>query len=210
MHYNRALLPSMLLYSGLTMLKICIFCGSNTGKDDHYIDATRTLVRALAAAQVKIIFGGGKVGLMGVVAEAALAAGAHITGVTPRRLLEHELVHEGLTELRVCDSMHERKVDMTRLADAFIVLPGGMGTYDELFEVLTLNQLGVHEKPVALYNIGGYYDRLMTFLDHAVNEQFVRAEHRDMLIVEHEPAALLRLLQDWRMPQVSKWMTNRR
>jgi len=192
------------------MINICIFCGSNTGKDGRYVEATRTLVRALADARLKIIFGGGKVGLMGVVAETALAAGAHVTGVTPRRLLEHELVHEGLTELRVCDSMHERKVDMTRLADAFIVLPGGMGTYDELFEVLTLNQLGVHEKPVALYNIDGYYDRLMHFLGHAVEEGFVRAEHRDMIIVEHEPAALLRRLQEWRMPQVSKWMNNNR
>lgn len=192
------------------MINICIFCGSNTGKDGRYVEATRTLVRALADARLKIIFGGGRVGLMGVVAESALAAGAHITGVTPRRLLEHELVHEGLTELRVCDSMHERKVDMTRLADAFIVLPGGMGTYDELFEVLTLNQLGVHEKPVALYNIDGYYDRLMHFLGHAVEEGFVRAEHRDMIIVEHEPAALLRRLQEWRMPQVSKWMNNNR
>ncbi len=135
---------------------ICIFCGSNTGKNEVYAEATRTLVRTLAAAGIKIVFGGGKVGLMGVVAETAIAAKAHVIGVTPRRLLEHEVVHTGLTELLVADSMHERKVMMTKMADAFIVLPGGMGTLDETFEVLTLTQLGVHRKACGLLNVAGF------------------------------------------------------
>ncbi|MBY0270904.1 MAG: TIGR00730 family Rossman fold protein [Burkholderiales bacterium] len=185
---------------------VCIFCGSNTGRDAVYAEATRTLVRTLAAAGIKIIFGGGKVGLMGVVAEAAIAARAHVVGVTPRRLLEHEVVHKGLTELHVVDSMHERKVLMTRLSDAFIVLPGGMGTLDETFEVLTLTQLGVHRKACGLLNVAGFYDRLVDFLDHAVDERFIRAEHRGMIVVETDPLRLLDRLGNWTMPEVSKWM----
>lgn len=185
---------------------VCIFCGSNTGRDAVYAAATRTLVRTLAAAGIKIIFGGGRVGLMGVVAEAAIAARAHVVGVTPRRLLEHEVVHKGLTELHVVDSMHERKVLMTRLSDAFIVLPGGMGTLDETFEVLTLTQLGVHRKACGMLNVAGFYDRLVDFLDHAVDERFVRAEHRGMIVVETDPLRLLDRLGNWTMPEVSKWM----
>lgn len=185
---------------------ICIFCGSNTGSNEVYAEVTRGLVRRLAAAGIKIVFGGGKVGLMGVVAEAAIAAGAHVVGVTPRRLLEHEVVHNGLSELHVVDSMHERKVMMTRMADAFIVLPGGMGTLDETFEVLTLTQLGVHRKACGLLNIAGFYDRLVNFLDHAVAERFIRQEHRDMVVMDEDPQRLLERLQGWTMPEVSKWM----
>ncbi len=188
------------------MKTICIFCGSNTGKDAVYADATRALVQAIAAAGYRIVFGGGKVGLMGVVAEAALAAGIYVIGVTPRRLLEHEVVHTGLSELHVADSMHERKVMMSTKADAFIVLPGGFGTYDEMFEVMTLTQLGVHDKPLGLLNTAGFYSPLMKFLDHAVEERFVRAEHRDMLVVDDDPARLLQRLAQWTKPQVSKWM----
>ncbi|MGE0559369.1 MAG: TIGR00730 family Rossman fold protein, partial [Burkholderiales bacterium] len=159
------------------MNNICIFCGSNTGRGDAYADAARAMVRTIAAAGHRIVFGGGKVGLMGVVAEAAIASGAYVIGVTPRRLLEHEVVHTGLSELHVADSMHERKVMMASRADAFIVLPGGMGTFDEMFEILTLTQLGVHEKPCGLLNVNGFYAPLMAFLDRAVEERFVRAEH---------------------------------
>lgn len=185
---------------------ICIFCGSNTGGNEVYAEVARGLVRRLAAADIRIVFGGGKVGLMGVVAEAAIAAGAHVVGVTPRRLLEHEVVHKGLSELHVVDSMHERKVMMTRMADAFIVLPGGMGTLDETFEVLTLTQLGVHRKACGLLNIAGFYDRLVNFLDHAVAERFIRQEHRDMVVMDDDPQRLLERLQNWTMPEVSKWM----
>ena len=190
----------------MSIQTVCIFCGSNTGKNEVYAEATRTLVRTLAAAGIKIVFGGGKVGLMGVVAETAIAAKAHVIGVTPRRLLEHEVVHTGLTELLVADSMHERKVMMSKMADAFIVLPGGMGTLDETFEVLTLTQLGVHRKACGLLNIAGFYDRLVDFLDHAVDERFIRAEHRGMIVMETDPARLLDGLRNWTMPEVSKWM----
>lgn len=190
----------------MSIRSICIFCGSNPGRETVYADTTRAMVRLLAAAGIKIVFGGGKVGLMGVVAEAALESGAYVIGVTPRRLLEHEVVHKGLTELHVADSMHERKVMMTRIADAFIVLPGGMGTLDEMFEVLTLTQLGVHHKPCGLLDINGFFRQLGGFLDHAVAERFIRAEHRDMIIVEQQPQLLLQRLQQWTMPEVSKWM----
>ncbi len=185
---------------------VCIFCGSNTGRNEVYADATRALVRILADADIRIVFGGGKVGLMGVVAEAAIAAKAHVVGITPRRLLEHEVVHKGLSELHVIESMHERKVMMTQMADAFIVLPGGMGTLDETFEVLTLTQLGVHRKACGLLNVAGFYDRLVDFLDHAVAERFIRAEHRGMIMVETDPQRLIEGLQNWTMPEVSKWM----
>lgn len=188
------------------MNNICIFCGSNTGKGAAYVDAARAMVRTIAAAGHRIVFGGGKVGLMGVVAETALASGAYVIGVTPRRLLEHEVVHTGLSELHVADSMHERKVMMASKADAFVVLPGGMGTFDEMFEILTLTQLGVHEKPCGLLNVSGFYSPLMAFLDRAVEERFVRAEHRDMIVVDDDPAQLLQRLESWKLPHVSKWM----
>ena len=192
-----------------TLRSICIFCGSNTGRGDIYAQAARDLVHAIATAGFRIVFGGGKVGLMGVVAETAIAAGAYVIGVTPRRLLEHEVVHTGLTELHIAESMHERKVMMARMADAFIVLPGGMGTLDEMFETLTLTQLGVHRKACGLLNIAGFYDLLMGFLDHLVDERFIRAEHRDMIIVDDDPARMIARLQAWSLPQVSKWMDRR-
>ena len=188
------------------MQSVCIFCGSNTGREAAYAEATRALVRALAAAGIRIVYGGGNIGLMGVVGQAALEAGAHVVGVTPRKLLEREVVHTGLTELHVVDSMHERKVMMAEISDAFIALPGGMGTLDEIFEMITLNQLGMQRKPCGLYNISGFYDGLCDFLDHAVAERFIRAEHRDMIVVADEPGPMIRRLQDWTMPEVSKWM----
>lgn len=185
---------------------VCIFCGSNAGASPAYADAARRLVHAIAARGLRIVFGGGNVGLMGVVAVTAVETGTHVIGVTPRRLLEREMVHTGLSELHVLDSMHERKVLMTKLADAFVVLPGGMGTLDELFEVVTLTQLGVHEKPCGLLDAGGYFRQLRAFLDHAVEQRFINAAHRDMILVDEDPEALLQRMQDWKMPQVSKWM----
>lgn len=188
------------------MKSICIFCGSNPGKGTVYADATRAMVRAIASAGIRIVFGGGKVGLMGVVAETAIEAQAYVIGVTPRRLLEHEVVHTGLTELHVADSVHERKVMMAKMADAFIVLPGGMGTLDEMFEMLTLTQLGVHRKACGLLNVAGFYDRLTGFLDHMVDERFVQPEHRDMIIVDNDPLRMIERLRTWTLPEVSKWM----
>ena len=188
------------------MKSICVFCGSNPGKGTAYIEATRAMVRIIAAAGLKIVFGGGKVGLMGVVAETAIEAGAYVIGVSPRRLLEHEVVHTGLTELHIAESMHERKVMMSKLSDAFIVLPGGMGTMDEMFEILTLTQLGVQRKACGLLDVNGFFKPLEVFLDHVVTERFVRPEHRDMIIVDEDPARLLGRVQAWSMPEVSKWM----
>lgn len=188
------------------MQSVCIFCGSNTGREAVYAEATRTLVKALAAAGIRIVYGGGNIGLMGVVGQAALEAGAHVIGVTPRKLLEREVVHTGLTELHVVDSMHERKVMMAEISDAFIALPGGMGTLDEIFEMITLNQLGMQRKACGLYNIAGFYDGLCDFLDHAVAERFIHAGHRDMIVVADEPAPMIDRLREWKMPEVSKWM----
>jgi len=191
------------------MKSICIFCGSNSGRGTAYADATRAMVRAIGDAGLDVVFGGGNIGLMGVVAEAALAAGVHVTGVTPRRLLEREMVHTGLTELHVVESMHERKVMMADMADAFIALPGGMGTLDELFEMVTLVQLGVQRKPCGLLNVDGYFDHLRAFLDHAVEERFVNPAHRDMIVIADDPARMVEGLRNWTLPQTSKWLDSK-
>jgi uncharacterized protein (TIGR00730 family) len=185
---------------------VCVFCGSNTGAGEAYADAARALALAVAGRGLKLVYGGGSIGLMGVLGQAALDAGGHVIGVTPRRLLEREVVHKGLTELRVVETMHERKALMAELSDGFIALPGGLGTLDELFEVLTWTQLGIHLKPCALLDVDGYFERLAAFLDHAVERRFVKAEHRSMLIMERDPASLLDRLSSLRLPEVSKWM----
>jgi hypothetical protein len=188
------------------MKNICIFCGSNTGEGASYIEAAQAMVRAIADAGMGIVFGGGNIGLMGVVAEAGLAAGVRVIGVTPRRLLEREMVHTGLTELHVVESMHERKVMMAELSDAFIALPGGMGTLDEFFEMVTLNQLGVQSKPCGLLNVKGYFEHLHAFLGHAVAERFVNPAHRDMIVLDDDPRRMIEKMRNWTMPQTSKWM----
>ena len=188
------------------MRSICVFCGSNAGRSAVYADAARALACAIAAQGLTLVYGGGNIGLMGVLAETALAAGGRVIGVTPRRLLEKEVVHRGLTELRVVESMHERKALMAELSDAFIALPGGLGTFEETFEVLTWTQLGFHRKPCGLLNVAGFYDRLTAFLDHAVAERFLKAEHRDMVLVGSDPEALIARLGSYRLPEVSKWI----
>ncbi len=188
------------------MNNICIFCGSNTGRGEAYAEATRAMVRAIAGAGIGIVYGGGNIGLMGVVAEAALDAGVRVTGVTPRRLLEREMVHTGLSALHVVDSMHARKVMMAELSDAFIALPGGMGTLDEFFEMVTLIQLGEQQKPCGLLNVAGYFDRLRGFIDHAVEERFVNPAHRDMIVIDEDPAGMITRLRGWTLPQTSKWL----
>jgi len=185
---------------------VCVFCGSNTGKAEIYSKAARALAEALARHGLRLVYGGGSVGLMGVLGETALAAGAHVIGVTPRRLLDRELVHEGLTELHVVETMNERKALMAELSDAFIALPGGMGTLDEMFEMLTWNQLGFHRKPCGLLDAGDYFRQLMAFLDHAVTERFVTPEHRSMVIVEQDTDLLLARLASERPPEASKWL----
>jgi len=188
------------------MNNICIFCGSNSGRGEAYAESARAMVEAIGEAGLGIVFGGGNIGLMGVIAEAALAQGVRAVGITPRRLLEREVVHTGLNELHVVESMHERKALMRAQSDAFIALPGGLGTLDELFEVAALTQLGEHHKPCGLLNTSGYFDGLRGFLDHAVAERFVTPVHRDLLVVESDPRRLIAGLRAWKPAQSSKWM----
>lgn len=191
------------------MKSVCVFCGSNTGKGEVYSAAARALAEAVARRGARLVYGGGSIGLMGVLGEAGLAAGGQVVGVTPRRLLERELVHKGLTELHVVESMTERKALMADLSDAFVALPGGMGTLDELFEMLTWNQLGLQRKPCGLLDAGSYFEQLMAFLDHAVAERFMTPEHRSMLMVERDAGKLLERLASELPPEVSKWMDPR-
>ena len=188
------------------MRSVCVFCGSNAGASGGYAAATRALARAIAGRGMRLVYGGGSIGLMGVLGEEALAAGGHVIGVTPRRLVEKELVRNSLSELRVVETMQERKSLMAELSDGFIALPGGFGTLDELFEMLTWTQLGYHRKPCALLDVEGYFERLIAFLDHSVEQRFVTAAHRAMLIVERDPDALLDRLAAERPPESSKWM----
>ena len=165
------------------MRRICVFCGASAGARPEYRDAARAAGRAIAEAGRTVVYGGGRVGLMGVLADAALEAGGEVIGVIPRALSSSEIAHGGLTELRVVGSMHERKATMERLSDGFLAMPGGFGTLDELFEILTWAQLGLHAKPVCLLNVCGYYDGLLNMLKHAVSERFVRREHLAALLV---------------------------
>lgn len=171
--------------------RVCVYCGSRPGRRPSYADAARQLGALLADAGIGLVTGGGRVGLMGVVADAVLEAGGEAIGVIPQALLDREVGHEGLTELHVVRSMHERKAAMAELADAFVALPGGLGTLEEISEALTWAQLGIHAKPCGLLDVDGYYAPLARFLDHTVDEGFVLAERRAALVVAAEPAALL-------------------
>ncbi|MBK7662982.1 MAG: TIGR00730 family Rossman fold protein [Sterolibacteriaceae bacterium] len=188
------------------MRRICVFCGSQVGGHPLYAAAATAVGTLLALRSIGLVYGGGKVGLMGVVADAALAAGGEVIGVIPERLMNRELGHGGVTDLRVVDSMHERKAMMSDLSDAFIALPGGYGTFEEFFEVVTWMQLGIHAKPCGLLNVGGYYDMLLALLDHAAGESFIRPQHRGLVLVDTEPAMLLQQLLDYRTPQIEKWL----
>lgn len=172
-------------------MNVCVFCGSAAGRLPRYAEAAREIARLLAQRGCRIIFGGGKVGLMGVMAEAAFAAGAYVIGISTKLQEEKEIIYRGISELHVVETIHERKVMMTGLADAVLVLPGGYGTLDELFEVLTLQQLRIHDKPCGLFNINGYFDALIAYLDHATAEGFLPPAYRSMLAVDADARALL-------------------
>lgn len=169
--------------------RAAVFCGSNAGVDPVHREAAATLGRLLAAHGVGVVYGGASIGLMGALADACLAAGGEVIGVIPRHLAVREVAHEGLQDLRVVETMHERKALMAGLSEAFIVLPGGFGTLEEMFEVITWRQLGLHDRPVTIINTGGYFDPLLAFLDRAVEEGFLRGAHRDLLDVVVDPAA---------------------
>ncbi|HWK20819.1 MAG TPA: TIGR00730 family Rossman fold protein [Microbacteriaceae bacterium] len=187
-------------------MRLCVFSGSSSGRRPAYTEAARGLGEALAEAGIGLVYGGASVGLMGTIADAALGAGGEVVGVMPQSLIDKEVGHPGLSDLRVVGSMHERKALMADLSDGFIALPGGVGTLEELFEVWTWAQLGHHRKPCALFNVDGYYDSLAVFLDEVVREQFVKPVHRDMLIVERELPDLLAAIDAYAPPVVDKWI----
>jgi uncharacterized protein (TIGR00730 family) len=186
------------------MKRICVFCGSSPGHDPRYLEAARSMGRTLARRGLGLVYGGGSVGLMGAVADAALASGGEVVGVIPRVLQIRELAHKSLSTLHVVESMHERKALMAELSDGFVALPGGMGTLEELSEVLTWAQLGLHARPVGLLDVAGYYQPLAEFFDRAVGAGFLRPAHRALLLVGHEPAALLDRFEAWRGPALEQ------
>ena len=188
------------------MDRLCVFSGSSPGAHPDYVLAAEELGRTLSAQGVGLVYGGASVGLMGAVADAVLDAGGDAVGVIPRALVDREIAHPGLSDLRIVDSMHERKALMAELSDGFIALPGGMVTLEELFEVYTWTQLGLHSKPLGLLDVRSYYAKLVAFLDHAVAERFVTVEHREMLVVERRAEALLEAFRRWRPPARSKWI----
>jgi uncharacterized protein (TIGR00730 family) len=176
------------------MKSIAVYCGASFGANPLYADAARALAQVLVGHNIALVYGGGKVGLMGVIADEVLRLGGEATGVIPRSLVEREVGHTGLTRIFVVKDMHERKAMMAELSDGFIAMPGGMGTLEELFEMLTWSQLGIHAKPVGVLNVGGFYDGLVSFLGHLQGEGFVRPEHAGLMMVESTPDALLRRL----------------
>jgi len=186
------------------MRRVCVFCGSSPGADPRFGEAAQALGSLLARSGIGVVFGGGRVGLMGILADAALGHGGQVIGVIPQALARREIAHQGLTELRLVDSMHTRKALMADLSDGFIALPGGLGTLDELCEILTWAQLGLHGKPTGILNVSGYFDLFLAFLDRAVSERLVRPEHRSALLVDSEPAALLSRMAGWQPVTVDK------
>lgn len=188
------------------MKNICVFCGSNTGLSPVYRDAATEMGRLLVAQGSGLVYGGGSIGLMGVIADAVLAAGGHVIGVIPERLALVELLHAGVQDMRIVSSMHTRKAMMADLSEAFIALPGGYGTFEELFEVITWAQLGIHTKPIGLLNTNGYFDHLLTFIERTIEDGFIKSKHRDLFIVETSPELLLDRLKKHHMPATPKWI----
>lgn len=188
------------------MNAVCVFCGSSPGNDPTYAETARLLGRMLAGRNTTLVYGGGHVGLMGVVADAALEAGGEVIGVMPDSLVEREIGHTGLTKLHVVGSMHERKALMSELSEGFVALPGGNGTLEEFFEVLTWAQLGEHAKPCGLLNVAGYYDPLLTVFDRMVDRAFLKSEHRKLVLVEKDPWALLERFEGYEPPPTINWI----
>jgi uncharacterized protein (TIGR00730 family) len=187
--------------------RICVFCGSRPGNRPEYVTVARQLGSLLAERRIGLVYGGASVGIMGAVADAALKNGGEVIGVIPGGLVQRELAHDRLTELRVVESMHERKALMSELSDAVIALPGGLGTFEELFETITWSQLGIHRKAFGVLNVAGFYDALLALIDHAIAEGFILSEHRQLILQDTEPGALLdRLARYEPPPPVVKWI----
>ena len=188
------------------MKRVCVFCGSRDGTRSQYAAAAGGMGEALARRGIGLVYGGGGIGLMGVLADAALSAGGDVIGVIPESLMAREVAHRGLGDLRVVASMHERKALMAELSDAFVALPGGFGTLEEFCEALTWAQLGIHRKPCGLLNVEGFFDPLLSFFDHAVRERFVSPDHRSLVVVEEDPGRLLDALSRWEPPALERLM----
>jgi hypothetical protein len=188
------------------MRRVCVFCGSSVGNQPAYAEAAQAMGAVLAKRGIGLVYGGGNVGLMGVVADAVMAHGGEAIGVIPHSLADREIAHGGITQLHVVDSMHARKAMMAELSDAFVAMPGGVGTFEEFFEVVTWTQLGLHRKPCGLLNVQGFYTPLAAFIDQAVSEGFIKPVHRAAIIVDSDPARLLDTLAKVDLPAVPKWI----
>ena len=188
------------------MKRLCVFCGSSPGVRPSYVEAATALGALLAKRGIGVVYGGASIGIMGAVADGALAAGGEVIGVIPERLAVREVAHQGISRMHVVTTMHERKALMAELSDAFVALPGGIGTFEELFEVWTWGQLGMHAKPCALLDVADYYAPLLAFIEHSVAEGFLRPVYRDMLVVARAPGELLERLAAWQAPPVKTWL----
>ncbi|CAN5228397.1 TIGR00730 family Rossman fold protein [soil metagenome] len=189
------------------MKSICVYCGSSFGVGDHYADAARMLAKAMVEDDIALVYGGGNVGLMGTIADEVMRLGGSATGVIPVALMDKEVGHQALTKLHVVKDMHERKAMMAELSDGFIAMPGGIGTLEELFETLTWSQLGFHDKPIGLLNVQGYYDGLIGFMQHVVNQGFLKLEHAQLLIVDSEPKLLVQKIKSFRPTAIDKFLS---
>jgi len=189
-----------------SMKRICVFCGSNSGDDPVYLEAAEEVGEFLAANGIELVFGGGRVGLMGKVADTVMAKGGRVIGVIPAALDKKEIAHRGITELRIVDSMHERKAMMAELADGFIAMPGGFGTFEEFCEIVTWGQLGIHKKPCALLNVNGFYNDLIGLFDYSTKQSFIRSEHRDLVIVGDNIENVFDLMKYYEPPTIEKWI----
>ena len=188
------------------MKSICVFCGSSSGQNEVYKTQTRLFGQLISKNDLTLVYGGGKVGLMGILADAVIESGGKSIGVIPQSIVDLEIAHDKLTELSIVNSMSERKIKMAEISDAFVALPGGFGTLDELAEVITYNQLRIIDKPVGILNVNGYFDPLIKFLDHAVNERFVREEHRNNIFISNDSVELLEMLREYQPVTIEKWI----
>lgn len=188
--------------------RVCVYAGSAPGSDPAYGEVSHAAIAELVTRGADVVYGGGSLGLMGVLADAALQAGGQVTGVIPRFLDDKEVGHHGVTDLRVVETMHERKMLMADLADAFLVLPGGIGTLEEVVEMLSWSQLGLHRKPIGLLDVNGFWGPLVALLDHMTSEQFVGVDHRRLIVSDPDPVALLDAMEAWEAPKVARrWLT---
>jgi uncharacterized protein (TIGR00730 family) len=185
---------------------VCVFCAASPGASSVYVEQAAAMGRFLAESGRRLVYGGGRTGLMGALADAALASGGEVIGIMPRHLVEREVAHFALTELHVVASMHERKALLAELADGFLAMPGGLGTLEELFEIWTWGQLGLHRKPYGLLEVSGFFAPLLSFLDHAVTEGFIRREYRDLLVVDSEPRLLIERMEAMHPPALPRWL----